>query len=110
MKRYIKSSNGYKGYSSINEYVRNTDRDEIEFEIPQIWSIQFFGDNNYMINDAEVFVMAKTYEEAYKQAKMLCRAWNYSINDAMIQFAFKPRTWWNRHAPQLEGNVQYIED
>ena len=110
MKRYIKSSNGYKGYSNISEYVRNTDRDKIEFEIPQIWSIQFFGDSNYMINDTEVFVMAKTYEEAYKQAKMLCKAWDYSINNAIIQFAFQPRTWWNRHAPQLEGTVQYVED
>lgn len=106
----VGAADTYKGYEDINDYASNTARDDIEFDIPQIWSIQFFGDKNYMISDCEVHVMARTYAEAEKQAKFLCKVWDYDFEKCTIQYAYLPRSWWNNHEVKLEGFVQYVEE
>ena len=106
----VEAADMYKGYEDINDYASNTAREDIEFDIPQIWSIQFFGDKNYMISDCEVHVMARTYAEAEKQAKFLCKVWDYDFEKCTIQYAYLPRSWWNNHEVKLEGFVQYVEE
>lgn len=103
MKRWIHASTIYED----NEYVSKTRRNEIKFDHDTIWSIQFYLRSSDLIYQKEVFVLARTFKEAFDQAMVLCNCFDYPENACVVQYAYKDISWWDDFKKDTCGGVTY---
>lgn len=110
MYRIIKSST-----DDDNKYAYSTRRDEMNFDHPVVFSLQFIKGPGFRATyDEEAFILAHNYNEAYKIADRLCNILDYHDEGdrCTVQYAYKSLDWWDAadaHKRDI-GGIEVVSD
>ena len=101
-------------WNETKTYAHETRKDEIEFEEPQIFSIQFYTKDSDLLSlpDREILLLANSYDEANALTKFFCKKWRYPYDKAVVQFAYLPPEYWDIHKYEMKkiGSVEFIPE